>query len=82
MHLSFQKVFYVIATIVGLFTILILAKTVLIPDSAELHSVPTKKILNKTQHFFFNTRHYKTYKGLKINIIAIQNIVSLFWLAL
>ncbi|RBA27846.1 AI-2E family transporter [Flavobacterium tibetense] len=31
MHLSFQKVFYVIATIVGLFTILILAKAVLIP---------------------------------------------------
>lgn len=31
MHLSFQKVFYVIATIVGLFAILILAKTVLIP---------------------------------------------------
>jgi predicted PurR-regulated permease PerM len=31
MHLSFQKVFYVIATIVGLFVILVLAKAVLIP---------------------------------------------------
>jgi len=31
MHLSFQKVFYVIATVVGIFTILILAKVVLIP---------------------------------------------------
>jgi predicted PurR-regulated permease PerM len=31
MHLSFQKVFYVIATIVGSITILILAKPVLIP---------------------------------------------------
>lgn len=31
MHLSFQKVFYVIATIMGLFAILILAKSVLIP---------------------------------------------------
>jgi predicted PurR-regulated permease PerM len=31
MNLSFQKVFYVIATIVGLFAILILAKAVLIP---------------------------------------------------
>lgn len=31
MHLSFQKVFYVIATVVGLFAILILAKAILIP---------------------------------------------------
>jgi predicted PurR-regulated permease PerM len=31
MHLSFQKIFYVIATVVGLFAILILAKAVLIP---------------------------------------------------
>lgn len=31
MNLSFQKVFYVIATVVGLFAILILAKAVLIP---------------------------------------------------
>jgi predicted PurR-regulated permease PerM len=31
MHLSFQKVFYVIASIIGVFTILILAKAVLIP---------------------------------------------------
>ncbi len=31
MHLSFQKVFYIIATVIGLFTILILAKVVLIP---------------------------------------------------
>ncbi|HBZ25668.1 MAG TPA: AI-2E family transporter [Rikenellaceae bacterium] len=31
MHLSFQKVFYIIATVLGLFTILILAKGVLIP---------------------------------------------------
>jgi predicted PurR-regulated permease PerM len=31
MHLSFQKVFYVIATVVSLFAILILAKAVLIP---------------------------------------------------
>lgn len=31
MHLSFQKIFYVIATIVGLFAVLILAKAVLIP---------------------------------------------------
>jgi predicted PurR-regulated permease PerM len=31
MHLSFQKLFYIIATLVGLFAILILAKTVLIP---------------------------------------------------
>ncbi|RPI75063.1 MAG: AI-2E family transporter [Desulfobacteraceae bacterium] len=31
MHLSFQKVFYVIATAIGLFAILILAKKVLIP---------------------------------------------------
>ena len=31
MHLSFQKVFYVIASVVGIFAILILAKTVLIP---------------------------------------------------
>lgn len=31
MHLSFQKVFYVIATVLGLFAILILAKAVLIP---------------------------------------------------
>lgn len=31
MHLSFKKVFYVIATIVGLFAVLILAKSVLIP---------------------------------------------------
>jgi predicted PurR-regulated permease PerM len=31
MHLSFQKVFYAIATVVGLFAILILAKSVLIP---------------------------------------------------
>jgi predicted PurR-regulated permease PerM len=31
MHLSFQKAFYVIATVVGLFAILILAKAVLIP---------------------------------------------------
>ncbi len=31
MHLSFQKAFYVLATIVGLFAVLILAKAVLIP---------------------------------------------------
>jgi predicted PurR-regulated permease PerM len=31
MHLSFQKVFYFIATVIGLFAILILAKAVLIP---------------------------------------------------
>jgi len=31
MHLSFQKVFYIIATVIGLLTILILAKVVLIP---------------------------------------------------
>ena len=31
MHLSFQKVFYVIASVIGLFAILILAKAVLIP---------------------------------------------------
>ncbi len=31
MHLSFQKAFYVIATVIGLFAILILAKSVLIP---------------------------------------------------
>ncbi|MGM0504804.1 MAG: AI-2E family transporter [Bacteroidota bacterium] len=31
MHLSFQKLFYAIATVVGLFAILILAKSVLIP---------------------------------------------------
>ncbi len=31
MHLSFQKVFYAIATVVGLFAILVLAKPVLIP---------------------------------------------------
>jgi predicted PurR-regulated permease PerM len=31
MHLSFQKVFYVIVTIIGLFAILIIAKSVLIP---------------------------------------------------
>jgi predicted PurR-regulated permease PerM len=31
MHLSFQKIFYAIATVVGLFAILILAKSVLIP---------------------------------------------------
>ena len=31
MHLSFQKTFYVIATLIGLFAILILAKAVLIP---------------------------------------------------
>jgi predicted PurR-regulated permease PerM len=31
MHLSFQKTFYAIATIIGLFAILILAKSVLIP---------------------------------------------------
>lgn len=31
MHLSFQKVFYVIAITIGLFTILVLAKTILIP---------------------------------------------------
>ena len=31
MHLSFQKVFYVIATVVGLFAILFLAKAILIP---------------------------------------------------
>lgn len=31
MHLSFQKVFYAIATVVGLFAILFLAKSVLIP---------------------------------------------------
>ncbi len=31
MHLSFQKLFYVIATLIGLFAILILAKAVLIP---------------------------------------------------
>ncbi len=31
MHLSFQKVFYAIATVVGLFAILVLAKAVLIP---------------------------------------------------
>ncbi len=31
MHLSFQKVFYAIATVIGLFAILILAKAVLIP---------------------------------------------------
>jgi predicted PurR-regulated permease PerM len=31
MHLSFQKIFYVIATVIGLFAILILAKAVLIP---------------------------------------------------
>nr|MBS0037326.1 AI-2E family transporter [Saprospiraceae bacterium] len=36
MRLSFQKVFYVIATVVGLFTILILARTVLIPLSFAL----------------------------------------------
>ena len=30
MHLSFQKIFYVVATIIGLFAILILAKSVLI----------------------------------------------------
>lgn len=33
MHLSFQKVFYAIATVVGLFAILIMAKAVLIPVS-------------------------------------------------
>ena len=31
MHLSFQKVFYVLATVVSLFAILILAKAILIP---------------------------------------------------
>lgn len=31
MHLSFQKIFYAIATVVGLFAILVLAKAVLIP---------------------------------------------------
>lgn len=31
MHLSFQKVFYTIATIIGLFAILILSRSVLIP---------------------------------------------------
>ena len=31
MHLSFQKVFYIIATVVGIFAILILAKAILIP---------------------------------------------------
>lgn len=31
MHISFQKVFYVIATVIGLFAILILAREVLIP---------------------------------------------------
>lgn len=31
MHLSFQKIFYVIASIIGIFTILILAKSVLVP---------------------------------------------------
>ena len=31
MHLSFQKVFYVLATVIGLFAILILAKSVIIP---------------------------------------------------
>lgn len=36
MHLSFQKVFYVIASVVGSFTILILAKTVLIPIAFAL----------------------------------------------
>lgn len=33
MNLSFQKIFYVIATVIGLFAILILAKSVLIPLS-------------------------------------------------
>lgn len=33
MHLSFQKMFYVIATLIGLFAILILGKSVLIPLS-------------------------------------------------
>ncbi len=36
MHLSFQKVFYVTASIIGLFAILILAKTILIPISFAL----------------------------------------------
>ncbi len=31
MHLSFQKIFYVVASIIGLFAILVLAKAVLIP---------------------------------------------------
>ncbi len=31
MHLSFQKIFFVIATVVGIFAILVLAKSVLIP---------------------------------------------------
>jgi len=36
MQLSFQKIFYVIATVIGLFTILILAKVVLIPIAFAL----------------------------------------------
>lgn len=36
MHLSFQKAFYVIASVIGSFTILILAKTVLIPIAFAL----------------------------------------------
>ncbi len=36
MHLSFQKAFYVIATVIGLFTILILAKIVLVPIAFAL----------------------------------------------
>ena len=36
MHLSFQKAFYAIATVLGLFTILILAKSVLIPIAFAL----------------------------------------------
>lgn len=36
MHVSFQKVFFVTASIIGLFAILILAKTILIPISFAL----------------------------------------------
>lgn len=36
MHLSFQKVFYVIVTVIGIFAILILAKGVLIPIAFTL----------------------------------------------